>query len=256
MAQLKSWLKITWSLHLKALSSPVRLTQSTSDVLTQNWGQQMPLHQGTWNKQGRVGECKNNHLSDFFQAAHFYSPKPLSKYGLINSNTMQRLLPIGVFIAQWYSHLPKVRQLSFWKLKCSPDFHWLNALPWLGSDQETKLGAASPWLMPGELCSISRPNKLSQLLKATAIVFLSSLNNLTHTRGCYCTGEHVGSANVKNALQQTNLLWKFPTHHALKKKNQHTDRLFQQAIPRNSLNCHGIYAPLPNTTQVSSIQAA
>lgn len=124
----------------------------------------MPLHQGTWNKQGRVGECKNNHLSDFFWAVQFHSPKPISNYSLINSNTMQRVLPVGVFIAQWDSHLPKVRQVSFWKLKCSPDFHWLNALPWLGSHQETRLGAASPWLMPGEPCSISRPSKLSQLL--------------------------------------------------------------------------------------------
>lgn len=123
----------------------------------------MPLHQGTWNKQGRVGECKNNHLSDFW-AVQFHSPKPISNYSLINSNTMQRVLPVGVFIAQWDSHLPKVRQVSFWKLKCSPDFHWLNALPWLGSHQETRLGAASPWLMPGEPCSISRPSKLSQLL--------------------------------------------------------------------------------------------
>lgn len=80
------------------------------------------LASGNMNKQGRMGECKNNHLSDFFQAVQFYSPKQTQSYQLKHRATSSTYRPSSGKT----NPLPSSSQVSSWR-NLTPD-SWFEAL--------------------------------------------------------------------------------------------------------------------------------
>ena len=77
-----------------------------------------------------------------------------------------------------------------------------------------------------------------------------NLNNLTRTRGCYCTGEHLGSTNVNTDLHKTHLLlWKFPTHRVLE---QTCSQTFRWARQRGCSSCCAVYACLQTARRATA----